>query len=152
MTRGQTREEGSDGDSGVELDVAAFAPHESAGGARGGPAARVHAAFAGARRGHVVVTDAGNRVVGVVTRKDVTRWRRRVGENADETMMTNASASVGIGIEREGAAPYVREAAPYVRGGAVSFGLAFAGRRRRALKRTYPIRRSPYTVALPLPT
>ena len=31
-------------------------------------------------------------------------------------MMTNASASVGIGIEREGAAPYVREAAPHVRG------------------------------------
>ena len=78
------REEGSDGDSGVELDVAAFM-HASPPAVREGcPAARVHAAFARLGARHVVVTDAGNRVVGVVTRKDVTRWRRRVGENADE--------------------------------------------------------------------
>ena len=84
VTRGQTREEGSDGDSGVELDVAAFM-HASPPAVREGcPAARVHAAFARLGARHVVVTDAGNRVVGVVTRKDVTRWRRRVGENADE--------------------------------------------------------------------
>ena len=65
------------------------------------------------------------------------------GERRRKTMMTNASASVGIGIEREGGGA-VREGGGAVRegGGAVSFGLAFAGRRRRALKRTYPIRRS----------
>ena len=59
-------------------------------------------------------------------------------------MMTYASASIGIGIEREGGGA-VREGGGAVceGGGSVSFGLAFAGRRRRALKRTYPINGAP---------